>query len=665
MVTRQTPLDRDSWRDPGWFPAGQVALDGGRRAAVSFNRYGDGRLSLALDHGPDGDDLAVLDDAAGVLPHLRLGDLGDVEELRKRHADYFDLSVPLPHWRFNQTSELQLVAPAGGAALPRRLGAFGVPVHRLQPAEAPAAGTPPSEEAAGPEPARPFGERLAAGAETAGQAVTTALRALERRLVALTRLDIDTICWVAAGLFTLVFVACFTWQTWTTHQRYGSFGFDVGIYDQGTWLLSRGDNPFVTISGLNLFGDHASYILLLVAPLYRLWADPRLLLLLQVVALATPALVIHRLAAGRLGHPGYGLAAALAYLLYPAMQWAATWQFHPETFAAAFLAVAVLAAEERKPVLLTVSVALALLCKEDVGLIVAGLGVLLWITRRPVWGKRLVFAGVGWFLLASFVLVPLANGRGTPALERNYGIGGDDPVSAVVALPGLAVRLVTNAFSDGGLAYLALLLLPLALLPVLGWRTLIPVFPPLMLNLAATNTYQQKITFQYAATSAPFLVMAAAAGLAVIAARRRSLAAPVALLLVAAALIADLRAGPALWSATPALGQPPAQAASRDAALARIPAGDAVSAQYNLVTHLAHREQVYEFPNPFRTSNWGLKGDRHDPADTARVRWVLIEPGTLDEEDQATLRGLREGGGWKTVFEQKGVLLIERTGAAP
>src|SRR4029450_4605686 len=59
---------------------------------------------------------------------------------------------------------------------------------------------------------------------------------------------------------------------------------------QGVWLLSRFRDPFVTIRGLSLFGDHTSYILVLVAPLYWVWADPRrLLLLLQGVGPATPA----------------------------------------------------------------------------------------------------------------------------------------------------------------------------------------------------------------------------------------------------------------------------------------------------------------------------------------------------------------------------------------
>jgi hypothetical protein len=59
----------------------------------------------------------------------------------------------------------------------------------------------------------------------------------------------------------------------------------LGIFDQGVWLLSPLKDPFVTIRGLPLFGDHASYILVLVAPLYWLWPDPRLLL--QAVGLAS------------------------------------------------------------------------------------------------------------------------------------------------------------------------------------------------------------------------------------------------------------------------------------------------------------------------------------------------------------------------------------------
>ena len=54
---------------------------------------------------------------------------------------------------------------------------------------------------------------------------------------------------------------------WDIHRGLGTSSFDVGLYDQGIWLLSRFDAPFVTLMGRNMFGDHASLILLFVAPL--------------------------------------------------------------------------------------------------------------------------------------------------------------------------------------------------------------------------------------------------------------------------------------------------------------------------------------------------------------------------------------------------------------
>jgi Predicted membrane protein (DUF2079) len=125
------------------------------------------------------------------------------------------------------------------------------------------------------------------------------------------------------GMITL-FVGSFVWLTWLTHARFGTFGFDLGIFDQGVWLLSRFRDPFVTIRGLPLFGDHASYILVLIAPLYWIGANPRLLLLLQVVALAIPAASVYLIGIRRLGSPLAGLSVAAAYLAFPALQWALT-----------------------------------------------------------------------------------------------------------------------------------------------------------------------------------------------------------------------------------------------------------------------------------------------------------------------------------------------------
>jgi uncharacterized membrane protein len=467
---------------------------------------------------------------------------------------------------------------------------------------------------------------------------------------------------VLLGGMIALFVGSFVWLSWLTHARFGTFGFDLGIFDQGVWLLSRFRDPFVTIRGLSLFGDHASYILVLVAPLYWLWADPRLLLLLQVVGLAIPAVCLYLIGSRRLGSPLAGLAIAAAYLAYPALQWAAIWSFHPETLAAGFLGLAALAADRRRWRPMAVWLGLALLCKEDVGLVVAGLGALLWIIGHPRVGRRTLAAGLGWFVLTALVLIPLTNGRPSPHLELNYGITGSGPTVLLEAVPTLAGNIWENLTEGTGDTYLLFIFAPLLGLPLLDPRWLLPAAPPILLNLAATHGYQQEIRYQYLATAAPFLALAAIAGLRVVG-RRRVVLASLLVALVAVAGFIDYRVGPAPWSKDfprPAEDGPLMQA--RRQALGLIDPAGPVSAEYNLAPHLAHRTHIYEFPNPFTAPNWGFPGDRHQPAEVERLRYVVVERPLLGEADAALLEQLRGQPQWRTVLDRQGIVVLERVG---
>jgi uncharacterized membrane protein len=462
------------------------------------------------------------------------------------------------------------------------------------------------------------------------------------------------------GGLILLFVGTFVWLALLIHARFGTFGFDLGIFDQGVWLLSRFQDPMVTIRGLPLFGDHASYILLLVAPLYWIWPDPRLLLVLQVVFLAIPAVSAYLIGARRLGGWPAGLAVAAAYLAFPALQWAAVWGFHPETLAAGFLGLAALAADRRRWRQMAVWLVLALLCKEDVGLVVAGFGALLWATGHASIGRRTLAVGLGWFLLAALVLIPLVNGRASPHLDLNYGISASGPSALLEAVPTLAHNVWESITEGKGDTYLLLIFAPFLALPLLDPRWLLPVAPPILLNLAAIHGYQQEIRYQYLATSAPFLALGAVAGLRVVA-RHRVLLACLLVALVGVAGFVDHRVGPTPWSddfPRPADDGPLNQA--RRQALALIDPAAPVSAQYNLVTHLAHRTYVYEFPNPFRPVNWGFPGDQHQPSDIERIRYVVVERAPLGEADAALLDQLRRQPDWRTRLDSQGIVLLER-----
>ena len=708
------PARAPRWRGE-WLPAADLSLDDERAATVSFDRRGRCRLTLALDHPAGEDDLAALEDAADVLPNLHLFDLDDTADFPERHAEAFGLPRPLTPESFNTSAEVELLAPPGARPLPRRLGRFEVPLvtptgpgsgapgpvdDRLPgprgsatlPEGAPtAAGAgearPGASEpgasgpgargpgargpgargpgASGPGVREPGQPRELAASAPLGVRFERGLLDLGRRVVAATRVSGPTLCNLVLGVTLGVFVVTFVAATWTAHRHFATYGFDLGIYDQATWLLSRGRAPFVTIRGLDLFGQHAAYVMALIAPLYRVWADPRLLLLLQVVFLALPAVVVYRLGARHLGHPAAGLAVAVAYLAYPGVQWAISWQFHPEAIAAGLLALAALAADRGQHRAMAVWLALAALCGEEVGLIVAGFGLLLVAGGRRSVGWRTAGAGLAWFLLATYVLMPMHAGRATRLFETDYGIAGTGPGALLGSLPTIAGHTLQTGLANDGLFYLLLVFLPLAGLPLLSPRWLLPVAPPLLLNLAAVQPEHHQLRFHYLATAAPLLAAGAVAGLARVRSARRPLLAPLLVLLVLVAGFTSWRYGPAPWARDPVVIPAGAADEARRAALALVDEGAPVSAQYNLVPHLGHRVEVYEFPNPFRAVNWGLGGDQHAQATQERVRFVVVQPDLLGEEDRQLLDRLRTDPAWRTAMDRDGVVVLERREVAP
>src|SRR4051812_7308694 len=128
------------------------------------------------------------------------------------------------------------------------------------------------------------------------------------------------------------------------HHAFRSGALDLGFFDQLIYLISHGREAFSTILGWHLMGDHAAYVLYMIAPLYRVWPDVHMLLAVQAFALAAGAYPVWRL--GRLAglSQAHSLAVALAYLLYPIVLTANLFDFHPETLSVPALLIAVLAA---------------------------------------------------------------------------------------------------------------------------------------------------------------------------------------------------------------------------------------------------------------------------------------------------------------------------------
>jgi uncharacterized membrane protein len=114
-----------------------------------------------------------------------------------------------------------------------------------------------------------------------------------------------------ALLFALVFGKLGVQQ----YHRFGSWSYDMGIYDQGFWLVSRGRQSFMTVRGLEFWGHHLNLIVLAFAPFYWLGAGPAFLYVAQAVGLAVGAFPVYLIARDRLAKPWMGLVFAVVYLM--------------------------------------------------------------------------------------------------------------------------------------------------------------------------------------------------------------------------------------------------------------------------------------------------------------------------------------------------------------
>jgi uncharacterized membrane protein len=206
--------------------------------------------------------------------------------------------------------------------------------------------------------------------------------------------------------------------------------YDLVIFDEAVRSYAHFHPAISVIKGVHNgfgphfseLGDHFSPILAALAPLYWLDNGPQNLLIAQAVlfALAIPPLWVFT----RRAFSGGGWKATMAaYLVCAAygLSWpiatAVNFDFHEVAFAPVLTAIALERFQAGR--LRTALIALAglLLVKEDMGLLVAGIGLALIISfsptvrRQRLVGGGLVVAGLAWSAIATYVLIPAFGGR--------------------------------------------------------------------------------------------------------------------------------------------------------------------------------------------------------------------------------------------------------------
>jgi uncharacterized membrane protein len=445
------------------------------------------------------------------------------------------------------------------------------------------------------------------------------------------------------------------------HRAFQTGRFDLGNMVQAVWSTAHG-HP-LQITGLR--GDeisrlaaHFDPILAAFAPLWLVWPSPDMLLVAQAIAIALGALPVYWLARKHLGSERAGIGFALAYLLYPPTQWLTLNEFHPVALACPLLLFAIWFLDEGRLIPFAIFGLLATTTKEEIGFVVAGLGLWWALARgRRLEGAAVLAAGAAIALIAIEVVIPHFNRAGTSSFFARYSEVGGSPGGIVHTAVTKPWKLVTTAVTGRGLGYLARLFLPLGLLALLAPLLLLAAIPELAINLLSAATTQTSIHFHYTAGLIPILVAATVLGAAHLVRSRPHWTAPLATAVLVLAIASNYALGAIpLWRYLPGGQQAQAHAADvtqhdRTAlrALHLIPQNAVVSATNTLGAHLSARRRILSFP-VIQDARW-IAADETSPGYADRLAPLPTA---------VQLSWLRRNPEWRLVFERDGILIFHR-----
>ncbi len=494
------------------------------------------------------------------------------------------------------------------------------------------------------------------------------------------RSGIDTLTsacfWALVTLYAVTFTAI-------ALRRYDAFmmhALDMGNMEQAIWNTFHG-HPFRFTNmrshiAVEAFGTdtrlsfHVEPILLPLSCLQLIFAGPQALLILQTLVLASGAIPARQLARRYLAPSHLAeVALPLAYLLFPAMQAANLYEFHPVTLTAAILLWAFDFADRRLPAPFMVAGLAAVSCKEEIGLVVALMAV--WSIRRGMPRRTAILFALFcalWSLIAVLAIIPAAEhaehsvSASSPYLTRYVDPGSLTPGQYVQASPLDVVRywlqhpadLANTVFGAQKRGFLERLLAPVGYLSLLSPLVILTSAPSVLLVLLSNDPHMFSGIGHYSAELVSAQIVAAVLGLACLVrvltrwhiSRQRVIACGC-LLLCTLGLANSHANGFSPLSTNfewPALTQHDRLA---ERMLEMIPPAASVSAQDTLDPHVSDRAAIYLFPDYANADYVAL-----DVSASA----IPSKPSALHDTVVAMLQSRQ----WDMLFADDGLLLLHR-----
>lgn len=307
-----------------------------------------------------------------------------------------------------------------------------------------------------------------------------------------------------------IYIAYFTTASFLRHDNFYTGRYDLGNMDQVVWntinnRIFQGSNDSGEI--VSRLSAHADFMLILLSPFYFLWSHPKMLLLIQSIALGFGAIFIYLIAKTVLKDKYFALIFSFLFLMYPAMQFTNLYDFHAVTLATTFLLAAFYFLIKKKYLLMLVFLILSGITKEQVWIVVSFFGIpLLFSKMREVklLGSSIIFFSLILFYYLVSIAIPQSLGKQHFALSyfSDFGNTPSDVITKALFSP---QKLIAILFEGNRFDYLKQIFMPLGFLSFASPVYLVFAVPDLLINLLSRNTNLHQIYYQYTAVITPFV----------------------------------------------------------------------------------------------------------------------------------------------------------------
>jgi uncharacterized membrane protein len=301
----------------------------------------------------------------------------------------------------------------------------------------------------------------------------------------------------------VVFFALIGFTAYSLHSynTFGSFR-DFVDYDISLLHLLGGGSIETMVN----FGRRFNPIMLALVPLYAVWSDPRVLLLLQSVGLVAAAFPLYWFARRKIGHV-LALVVTLTYLMSSAVQAVNSPVFYEIKLAVPLFAFATFFLLRKCYAPFLACLGVALLLKQEVAFTAIGFAAYIFFVQR----KR--FLGLGLTVsaaaLAIFViqfLYPwLSHGQPYPQFDERYAYLGHSFSEVLLTLLTQPQVMLEHVLVPLKIDFIANLFVPLALLPLLGADVLLISLPAWAYTLLSDLPQQFDPGLYYQSPLLPFL----------------------------------------------------------------------------------------------------------------------------------------------------------------